>query len=112
MAETFDEIMERMKKDADICNSKLNLKSTYSLNMGPIIIKTRFDKEDKVSKIDRARVFDLLSDGVELPFKEIQAKLNIKQGQLQGHLKTLKHLKKINNRLWATPSGHSVWFRI
>ena len=112
MDETFDKIMERMKKDADICNSKLNLKSTYRLNMSPIIVRTRYDKEKEASKIDRERVFNLLSDGNELPFKEIQKKLKIRQGQLQGHLKTLKHLKKINNRMWATPSGHSVWFKI
>lgn len=92
--ETFEQIMERMKEDAKVCNSRLKLQSSRSMNLTPRIVKTRYD-EEKPMQGSRNKVLKLLSNYESMTFTEIRSQLNLGQYELLGYLRTLLHEKKV-----------------
>ena len=104
--ETFEQIMERMKEDAKICNSRLKLQTSRALNLTPRIVKTRYD-EEKPMQERRNEVIKLLSNLESMTFTEIRTQLNLGQYELLGYLRTLLHEKKVRINNSIKPSR---WF--
>ena len=98
--------MERMKEDAKVCNSRLKLQSSRSMNLTPRIVKTRYD-EEKPMQGRRNEVLKLLSNYESMTFTEIRTKLKLGQYELLGYLRTLLHEKKVRINNDKKPSR---WF--